>query len=191
MGAKAGHQHRPTVAVVAGVIDVLHGGCEVDAAPRVHGVIRLDNFFAPVAEPAIAEEKTVPAIGEIRLMIFADRVGDEGNSGSILLAMPPCAIGADAFGESLIDFGVSEGLGLAVIPAETSERSQMACEVLLEVDSESIFARDAPGMICDLRDELRSWSGMIFELSDSVAIDAHICVIREGQETDDASFLRN
>src|ERR1700751_856388 len=56
VGTEGGHEDRAPVAVVAGVADVLHAGRKVDAAPHMHGVIRLDYVFAAVVQMAVTQE---------------------------------------------------------------------------------------------------------------------------------------
>ena len=84
-------------------------------------------------------------------MILLDGVRDECEAGAVLFAMPPGAVGAESLGESLIDFGVREGFGLAVIPAKACEGGKVGQKILFEVDAEAVFARDVPGMIGDFR----------------------------------------
>ena len=150
MGAEGGDDDGAAVAVVAGIVDVLHAGREIDSAPDVHGVVRLEDVFAAVVEVAVAEEESEASGGEIVLVILLDGVADEGDAGAVLLAMPPGAVRADAFGERLIDFGVGEGLGLAVVPSEAGEGGEVVREILLEVDAEAVLAGDVPGMIGDV-----------------------------------------
>src|SRR5216684_1284730 len=95
-------------------------------------VIGLDDIFAAVVQVPIAEEEAEAAIGEVGLVISADCVGDECDASAILLAAPPCTICAQSSGESLIDFRVCEGFGLAVVPAEAAECGQIAREILLD-----------------------------------------------------------
>ena len=150
VGAEGGRRPRAAVAVVAGIVDVLHAGGEINSAPDVHGVVGLEDIFAAVGEVAVAEEKAEASGGEIVLVIFLDGVADEGDAGAVLLAMPPRAVRAHAFGEGLIDFGVGEGFGLAVVPSEAGEGGEVVREILLEVDAESVLARDVPGMVGDV-----------------------------------------
>src|ERR1700687_3861635 len=89
VSAERGHNHGPTIAVVPGVVDVLHAGSEVNAAPHVHRVKGFHDVLAAIVELAIAEQKAEAAIGEVGLMIFGNCVGDEGNACPVLLAMPP------------------------------------------------------------------------------------------------------
>ena len=126
MGAERGDEHGAAVAVVAGVIDVLQAGREVDAAPDVGCVVGLHDIFAAVVETAVAEQEAEAAIGEVGLVILLDCVGDESDAGAVLLAMPPGAVCAESLGESLIDFRVGEGFGLAVIPAEAGEGGEVS-----------------------------------------------------------------
>ena len=58
-------EHGAAVAVVAGVVDVLQAGGEVDAAPDVDGVIGLQDIFAAVVQGAVAEKEPKTAIGEV------------------------------------------------------------------------------------------------------------------------------
>src|SRR5580700_589176 len=99
---------------------------------------------------AVPQQKTEASGVEIVLMIFLDGVADECHSGAILLAVPPRAVGSNAFGECLLDFGVSKRLGAAVIPSEARERGEIVREILLKVDAESILHRDMPGMVGDV-----------------------------------------
>ena len=131
MGAEGGDQDGAAVAVVAGIVDVLDAGGEINATPDVDGVVGLEDVFAAVVESAVAEQKAEAAVREIVLVILLDGVGDEGDAGAVLLAMPPCAVRADAFGESLVDFGVGEGFGLAVVPSEAGEGGEVAGEILV------------------------------------------------------------
>src|SRR4029077_9371920 len=121
------------------------------------------------------EEEAEPAIGEIGLVIFFDRVRHKSNASAILFAMPPCAVCSQTAGKGLVNFGVGEGFGLAVIPAEAGESGQVAGKVLLEVDAETILAGDVPGMVGDVGDDV-----IVFGQNDLVAIDAHVGVVSEG-----------
>src|SRR5258708_28252366 len=120
-------------------------------------------------------------------MVFADCIADESDAGTVLLSMPPSAACTEASGESLIDFGIGEGFGLAIVPAEAAECGQVAREILLDVNAETIFSRDVPGMIRDF------WNGREtgFEVGNGFAIDSHVGVVGIGQEADGSGFFRN
>ena len=55
VGAERGDEDGAAVAVVAGIVDVLHAGREVNAAPDVGGVVGLQNIFAAVVQVSVAE----------------------------------------------------------------------------------------------------------------------------------------
>src|SRR6202166_4803974 len=57
VGAEGGNQDRAAVAVVAGVLNVLNAGSEVDSAPDVDRVIGFDNVFTTVVEVAVSEKE--------------------------------------------------------------------------------------------------------------------------------------
>ena len=74
MGAEGGHYYGAAGLVVAGVVDVLEAGGEVDAAPDVQGVVELLDCFAAVGEGAIAEQKAESTIGEIVLVVLLNSI---------------------------------------------------------------------------------------------------------------------
>ncbi len=88
MKAQARDYDRAAVAVVAGIVDVLHSGSDIDSAPNVGGVVRLDDVLASVVQPSITQQETQAAIGKVDLVIFLDAVRHKGNAGAVLLAMP-------------------------------------------------------------------------------------------------------
>jgi hypothetical protein len=72
--AEGGDEDRAAVAVVAGIVDVLQAGSNVDAAPKVGSVVGLHNIFAAVVESAIAQEEAETAVGEVGLVVLLDCV---------------------------------------------------------------------------------------------------------------------
>src|ERR1700691_4380278 len=108
---------------------MLQARCEINASPHMHCVVGLQNIFSAVIEFAVAEQEAEAAIGEVGLMIFTDCIADESDAGAVLFAVPPGSVGAESLGESLIDFCISEGFGLAVIPAEAGEGSEVGQEI--------------------------------------------------------------
>src|SRR6267154_3891033 len=108
MSAERWHHHGPAVTVVTGVVNVLESGRQVDAPPNVRCVIRLENVLSPVAQPAIADQETVAALGKIILMILLDSIGNEGQAGTVLLAIPLRAVHAQTFGHGQVDLGVGK-----------------------------------------------------------------------------------
>ena len=58
MKTERGDEDGAAVAVVAGIVDVLEAGRDVDAAPDMGGVVGFHNIFAAVVESAVAEKKT-------------------------------------------------------------------------------------------------------------------------------------
>src|SRR5208282_5703036 len=108
MSTQGRHHHRPTVAVVARIVDVLHSGGDINSAPNMCRVIRFDNIFPPVAQPAVPQQETETAIREVYLMIFLDPVRHEGNTGAVLLAMPQRSVHPNALIERRIDLSVGK-----------------------------------------------------------------------------------
>src|SRR5579864_361586 len=74
MQTHAGHPDGSPVAVVTRVQDVLQVGCDEGAAPDVHVVIAFDNVFSSVIQSAISQEETMPAQGQIDLMVPGNAV---------------------------------------------------------------------------------------------------------------------
>src|SRR5208282_5202894 len=109
-----------------------------DSAPNVRRVIRFDDVFPPIVQPAIAQQKTETAICQIHLMIFLDAVRDEGNAGTVLFAMPERAIHPYALVECGINLGVSKRFSFPVVPSPAGIRRDVVREILLQVDAEAI-----------------------------------------------------
>ena len=80
MHANRLNERRTTIAVVTRMRDVLQVERIVDTAPRMQVVIALKDVLAAVVQVAVAEEKAQAAQPQVRLMIFFDGVGDEGNA---------------------------------------------------------------------------------------------------------------
>src|SRR5437660_12005295 len=101
--------------------------------------------------------------------------------------MPQGATCAQSSREGLIDFSICEGFGLAIVPPETSKRGQIARQALFHIDAETIFTRDAPGVMSDVGRQNEA----LFELRDRLAIDPHVGVIGVRQQPENAGFPRN
>ena len=117
----------------------------------MRGVISFHDIFAAIPKAAITEQEAEPAIREVNLVIFADSVGDYRHASAVVPAMPQRAVNAHASCESLIHFRVCKGLSLAIVPAKTAERREIAREILFQVDSEAVLARDVPRMVGNIR----------------------------------------
>src|ERR1035437_6845879 len=111
VGAERGDDDGATVAVIAGIGDVLHAGRQINTAPHVNGVIGLEDVFAAVVEVAVAEEESEAAAVEVVLVILLDRIPHEAHAGATLLALPPRAARSHTFRERLIHFRIGEGFG--------------------------------------------------------------------------------
>src|SRR5260370_29635815 len=92
MSPQSWHHHRPPVAVVTGIDDVLHSGSEIDSAPNVCRVIRFDDVLPAVVQLSVAQQEAVPTDCQIDLVILLDAIRPEGNAGTDLLALPLRAI---------------------------------------------------------------------------------------------------
>src|SRR5271166_6590443 len=187
MSAERRHNHWTAIAVVSGMVDVLHAGSKINAAPHVDRVIRFHDVLPTIVQFAVAEQKAEPAIGEVGLMIFLDCVGDKGDACPVLLAMPPGADRSQSYVDGLIDFRVGEGFGFAVIPAKAAECSEVMSEILLQVHAESVLAGNVPGMSGDFWNR----SEAFLKVGNGLSIDSHVGVIGVGQQPDHSPSLRD
>ena len=117
----------PRSLVVAGVVDVLRVESVVNAAPRVHVVVALEDVFARVVEVAIAEQEAKAAKLEILLVVALDGIRDEGDANLVVGAVRQAEEAVAqrvvaAEGDGLVDFGVGEGLVLTLVPSEAADR---------------------------------------------------------------------
>jgi len=53
--AEAGDQDWAAVAVVAGIVDVLQAGSDVDASPQMRGVVGFENIFTSIVQGPVAD----------------------------------------------------------------------------------------------------------------------------------------
>jgi len=71
---------------------VLHSRRNIDSSPDVRRVIRFNDVLPSIIQPAVAQQKSKAAIGQIYLMIFLDSIRHERNTRAVLRAMPERAI---------------------------------------------------------------------------------------------------
>ena len=79
---------RPAIPVISRIIDMLHAWRNVNPAPDVRGVIRLENIFAPVIQIPIAQQKTQASQPQLLLMVLANSIRDNRHASTVLPAMP-------------------------------------------------------------------------------------------------------
>ncbi len=56
--AEPGRQHGASVAIIAGMVDVLNFDAAENAAPKMRVVVALDDIFTAVVERAVAQQKS-------------------------------------------------------------------------------------------------------------------------------------
>src|SRR5207245_7817965 len=107
------HVGGAAVAVVAGVLDVLVVGRDVDIAKQLPVVVDLQNPLEPVGEPAVAEHEAGAALLQVVPMLGGEPVERMGDPHPVSRAPPvsPAELYADA--REAVDFGEREALGLA------------------------------------------------------------------------------
>ncbi len=187
MKPERGHKHRTAVTIVSRVDDMLQARSHVDATPNMCSVIGFDNILAAIIERTVPDEEAGSSVSEVSLVILGNCVRENCQTRAVVSAMPDGAFGAYTRGEGLIDFRVGEGLSFSIVPAKPGEGSQVACEILLQVDAEAVLASDVPGMVGDV------WCGnrTLLELGNGIAINPHIGVVRESQGPDHPWFFRD
>src|SRR5271170_5028860 len=67
MQAQSRDEHRPAVAVVAGIIDMLQTERGINSAPGVQRVKRFDNVFPAVIQTAVSQKEAIATESEIPL----------------------------------------------------------------------------------------------------------------------------
>src|SRR5689334_11602074 len=105
-------------------------------------------------------------------MVFLYGIADESNTGSILFAAPPTAIGSHTLIERLLHLGIGEGLSPAIVPSEPGKRGQVLRQILLDVQADPVLAGDSPGMVRDVRR-----SALLGCFCNLIAVNTHISCI--------------
>src|SRR5215475_529060 len=78
-----GHERRPAIAVVAGIIDVLQIESSKQTPPDVGVVVRFLDIFSAVVQVSVAQQESLPSKPEVALVIRLDRVRDEDRTGFV------------------------------------------------------------------------------------------------------------
>jgi hypothetical protein len=104
---------------------MLHVGGDEEAAPQMRGVKPFKNFFWPVRQATVAEQKSEAAQSQVLLMSFDDPVGDECRSGAVIQAVPSPSGGEDSCLGGSIHLGISKRFIATVAPAEATEKPQI------------------------------------------------------------------
>jgi hypothetical protein len=141
--AETRNKDRASVAVVAGVIDVLEIEPGVETAPEVGVVIGFEDSFAPVVQVAVAEKELESAMLQVELVVGGDSVRNEDDARLVVSPPPQGAIQTDAGLDGLVDFRVRIGFSFAIVPAEASESFYVSGKELLKVEVESILTQPA------------------------------------------------
>src|SRR5277367_4896128 len=151
MQAQSRDEHRPAVAVVAGIIDMLQTERGINSAPGVQRVKRFDNVFPAVIQTAVSQKEAIATESEILLMDAGDSVGDKSKARAVPFAMPRFSVEADADFRRLVRFGVHVGLVLTFVPSPSAENAEPAGERLLEIRAEAVFDRGLKRVEGDFR----------------------------------------
>ena len=106
--AHRSHPGGATVAVVAGVVDVLHINGVKQAPPGVPVVVAFLDGLAPVVEIPVAEQKAKATVMQIVLVVALDGVRDQGQTDLVYRAMPAGSGKICAGKHGLVYFGVGE-----------------------------------------------------------------------------------
>src|SRR6267154_6759337 len=108
MKAQRRYNHRPAIAVISRVIDVLHSKRWEYSPPKMERVISLDNTLTAVIETAIAEQKATTTEREVSLMIARDAIRNKNQTGAIEFSIPSLSVPAGADLRRLVDFRIRE-----------------------------------------------------------------------------------
>src|SRR5690348_6983418 len=119
-------------------------------------------------------------------MVLANAIRDKSHSCAVVAATPKRAIGAQTSGKSLVNFRVCKGLRFAVVPSKTPKCSEIAREALLKGDAKAVLAGYVPRVIGDVR----PCNKTLPELGYRVAINPHVCIVRESKDSDHSRFAR-
>src|SRR6267154_1681743 len=182
MKAQRRYNHRPAIAVISRVIDVLHSKRWGYSPPKMERVISLDNTLTAVIETAIAEQKAMTTEREVSLMIARDAIRNKNQTGAIEFSIPSLSVPAGADLRRLVDFRIRERFVPAFVPSPPAEQTHPTIKRLLEIATEPILDRCPQGMSGDIRHSGPACQKII----DRFSIASHVGVIDETKETDNS-----
>ena len=139
MKPEPGDNHRPAVFVVARMGRPLYLRRKINAAPELRVVIRLNNVFASVGQPAIAQQKAISTQRKIKLMPTRNSIGDEGNPQLVIRPPPTIRPPVPANLDGLVHLSVCKAFILAFIPAQPSKHADCLADLLLRIQAKAIL----------------------------------------------------
>src|SRR5262249_3022820 len=144
MQTQAWRPDRAAVAVIRRIRDALQIERGEEAGEQLSAVIAFPRDFRSVAKRAIADEEVEPTFRQILGVDGGDSARDYSGRHSVVRPFPACSGDRDSpFGQT-VDCGEGEALGLAVIPSEPHESSDVFCDLLLCVHTESVLKGSRP-----------------------------------------------
>src|ERR1700688_5203426 len=146
MQAHGRNNHRSAVAVVTGIVDVLHADRWVKPAPKMQRVIGFLNSFTPVIEAAVTQQKAIAAQRQILLVISRNAIRSKSYSRAVEFSVPALAGRSRTQLHGAVHFRVSIGLMAAFIPAPAPENTEPIVEWVFEVCAEAVLYGGAQRM---------------------------------------------
>jgi hypothetical protein len=175
------NQHRPAIFVISRVVDELKVERIVDSAPRMQVVVALEDVFAGVVQLAVAQQKAQTAKLQVRLMIRLDSIRNKSHAEPVERARPRSSGIVAAELDSLVDFRVSKGFVLALVPANAGKGAQIRRQLLLRVEGEAVLHRAERLVLGDVRRRIFPRDkGLVGD-----AIKPHMRVVDVAQDPDD------
>ncbi len=102
-------------------------------------VVRFNDVFPAVGEPAVTQKKTLAAKREILLVIARDSVGHKRKPGAIESSSPTQAACAHSEFDGLVDFRVGIRFVPSLVPAPSPKQADPIVNRLLEICAEAVF----------------------------------------------------
>jgi hypothetical protein len=105
---EAGNQHRTAIAVIGGILDVLHIGRHKYPSPEMRRVISFEDILPAVPQRTVANDEAHPSRRKIILVGVRNCIGGKSDTRAVLRAMPLSTGRTDTSRNSAIDLGVSK-----------------------------------------------------------------------------------
>src|SRR5271165_4997532 len=139
MQPEANDVSRTTIPVIPRIPHKLIIRSYQNSPPHMSRIIRLKNLLRTVSQPAVAQNKSEAAQGEIPAVIARNPVDDKRRPHFVLCAMPrlPAKIGPDL--RCPVNLCISKRFIRAFIPSQPSKRAPQRSQFLLRVQAETVF----------------------------------------------------
>src|SRR5208337_2930348 len=161
--------------VVRGVDDLLEVERHHDSGRYLPGVVRLQNLFQTILQPAVADDEAQAPGLQVIAMRTGYSIEDPSQADPVVWPAPAAPAHDKACACRPVDLGKGPRLGVAVVPTQPAEEADVVGDLLVDADATAVLV----AIGARLRDV-----GVDRHQLQRLVVIAHVRVIQERHPTD-------